>query len=289
MTIQILVLLLTRTDTPTTGGLETIFDEGNGTCNGHATLALVLSVLWSSFTSIKMQTKLTILEKGFCPTSSKLVLVAWATFATLKRLLSLVTLFIPSMGLFSLLHHWKWEQVPFHVRIQNAKEGFISPEDKISLQGLNDTVLWSDLDRTDYSDPQYPVPPPYTHYTILTLQETFIALVGLSFFQFITTWVIKVWNSKDFKEEPFKTNKLIHLLENLNFASPYKDWDDGDFSIQEFKERAKAVRKEVFWTQAIHFISSFVMLIPLWYTGKMSSKPMCILQYSNPKSPSFPD
>ena len=289
VTIQILVLLLNRTDTPTTGGLETIFDGGNSSCYGNATQVLVLSVLWSIFTSIRMQAKFIFLEKGFCPTTSKLVVAAWATFATLRRILSLITVFIPSMGLFSLLHHWKWEQVPFDIRIELARKGIISSEDKISLLGLNETINWQGLDKTDYSDPKYPVPPSYAHYTLLTLQETFIALVGLSFVQLLATWVIKVWNSKHFKEEPFKTNKFIHLLENLNFASPYKDWDDGDFSIQEFKERAKAVRKEVFWTQAIHFISSFVMLIPLWYTGKMSSKPMCILQYSNPKFPSFPD
>ena len=173
------------------------------------------------------------------------------------------------MGLFSLLHHWKWEQVPFDIRIENAKKSLISPEDQISLLGLNDTVLWSELDRTDYSDPQYPVPPTYALYTLLTLQETFVTLIGLSFVQLLATLLIKVWTSKDFKNESSKTNKIIHLLENLNFASPYKDWDDGYFTAQEFKERARAVRKEVIGTQAIHFISTIVMLVPLWYTGKI--------------------
>lgn len=263
MTIQILVLLLNRTDTPTTGGLETIFDEGNAT-----TQVLVFSILWSIFTSIKMQTKFTILETGFCPTTSKLIVLAWATFATVRRILSLVTAFIPSMGLFGLLHHWKWEKVPFNIRRENAREGFISSEDKISLFGLNETVLWSDLDKTDYSDPQYPIPPHYSHYTLLTLQETFIALIGLSFVHLLATFVIKVWSSKDFKEEPHKINQLIHLLENLNYASPFKDWADGDFTIKEFQERAKAVKKEIIWSQAIHFISTIFMLVPLWYTGK---------------------
>ena len=267
VTIQILVLLLNRTDTPTTGGLETIFDEGNARCNGNATEVLVLSILWNIFTSIRIQAKFSILEKGYCRTASKLVVIAWATFATLRRILSLVTVFIPSMGLFGLLHHWKWEQVPFDIRIENAKKGLLTSEDQISLLGLNDTVLWSELDRTDYSDPQYPVPPPYYLYTLLSLQETFMALFGLSFLQLFATFVIKVCTSKDFREEPYKTNKIIHLLENLNFASPFKDWDEGDFTAQEFKERAQAVRKEVIGTQAIHFISTIVMLVPLWYTG----------------------
>ena len=218
-----------------------------------------------------------------------LVLHAWATFATLRRVLSLVTVFIPSMGLFSLLHHWKWEQVPFDIRIENAKKSLISPEDQISLLGLNDTVLWSELDRTDYSNPQYPVPPTYSLYTLLTLQETFVTLIGLSFAQLLATFLIKLRTSKDFKEESSKTNKIIHLLENLNFASPYKDWDDGDFTTQEFKQRARAVRKEVIGTQAIHFISTMVMLLPLWYTGKIEfhDKEACCKSLLKQPPPAF--
>ena len=118
VTIQILLLLLNRTDTPATGGLETIFDEGK---SYDATTVLVLSILWSLFSTIKTHTNLTILEKGFCPTTSKLVVLAWATFATLRRFLSLVALFIPSMGLFSLLHHFEWENIPFRIRQEYAK------------------------------------------------------------------------------------------------------------------------------------------------------------------------
>ena len=99
-----------------------------------------------------------------------------------------------------------------------------------------------------------------------------MALIGLSFIQLLLTFVIKVWISKDFKEEPHKTNKLIHLIENLNFSSPFKDWADGDFTTQEFQDRAKAVNKEVIWCQAIQFISTILMLVPLWYTGKMIKK-----------------
>ena len=157
VTIQILLLLLNRTETATTGGLETIFDEGK---SWDAQTILVLSVMFSLCSSIKSQTSLTIVEKGFCPTSSKLVALAWATFATLRRILSIVTVFIPSMGLFSLLHHWQWETVPYRFRIENAEQ--ISPEDNISLLGMKERIPWSMLDRWDYTNPQNPTPPPYS-------------------------------------------------------------------------------------------------------------------------------
>ena len=257
VTIQILLLLLNRTNTPTTGGLELFFDD--------ATTILILSVTWSIISAIKTHTNLTILDKGFCPTSSKLVVLAWAFCATLRRILSLVTLFIPSMGLCSLLHHWKWEKVPFHFRHEIANK--ISPWDKISLSGLNETVLWSQFDRWNYND-DIPSPPNYNVYTLLTLQQTFIALIVLTILQFIAIFVVKRCISTDFKEEEHTTNVFIHTVENLNFASPFRDWDDGDYSVQQFRQRAGAVRSEMIWTQAINFLATILMMVPLWYTGR---------------------
>ena len=257
VTISILLLLLNRTNTPTTGGLEAIFDQGK---TWSATSILALSVTWSIFSTIKTHTNLTILEKGFCPTTSKLVVLSWATFATLRRILSLVAVFIPSLGLYSILYHVKWEQVPYEIT------GSISPGEQIRLYGLNETFLWSQLYRWDYTGAE-PSPPKYDSYTILNLQHTFIALMVLSVLQFIAIIVVKICFSTEFREEEHKTNMVLHTLENLNFASPFRDWDDGDYSIQQFRERASAVRKEMVWTQAINFLVSMVMMVPLWYTG----------------------
>ena len=79
--------------------------------------------------------------------------------------------------------------------------------------------------------------------------------------------IVKSCISTDFREEEHKTNKFIHTLENLNFASPYRDWDDGDYSVQQFRQRAGAVRREMIWTQAINFIATLLMMVPLLYTG----------------------
>ena len=86
----------------------------------------------------------------------------WGTVASLRRVLSIIALFIPSLGLFSILHHWQWEQIPFKVRLEYARRGFLTPEDKIALYGLNETIYWTELDRWDYSDPQDPHPPFYS-------------------------------------------------------------------------------------------------------------------------------
>ena len=175
------------------------------------------------------------------------------------------------MGLFSLLHHFEWDQVPFRMRQEYAKRFTVSPDDKIRLYGLGETIYWSDLDRFDYTDPDHPTPPTYSTYTLLSLQNTFIALIILSILQFISIFAVKIWISKDFRKEYHWTNKGIHVLENLNFASPFADWDDGDFSIQEFKERARDVSKEMILTQAVNFSAAMTMLVPLWFTGSNKS------------------
>ena len=104
----------------------------------------------------------------------------------------------------------------------------------------------------------------------MTLKETFVGLILLSILQFLAIFVVKIYNSQDFRLETHKTNMVIHTFENLNFASPFRDWDDGDYSIKQFRERAGAVRSEMIWTQMINFLTTMLMAVPLWYTGEES-------------------
>ena len=125
VTIQVLILLLSQTETATTGGLETVFNQ---TFLGlDAETVLYLSIAWSLLSCVRIHTKMIALEKGFCKFSTEFFIFVWGTFATLRRVLSIIALFIPSLGLFSILHHWRWEQIPFRVRLEFAKRGFLNP------------------------------------------------------------------------------------------------------------------------------------------------------------------
>ena len=61
----------------------------------------------------------------------------------------------------------------------------------------------------------------------------------------------------------------VHALENCNLPSPWQDWDRVSGSPDLHKEAYVRVRKEVFSTLGINFVSHCLMLIPLWYTGKL--------------------
>ena len=200
--------------------------------------------------------------------TSKILIFAWGTFASLRRILSLIVLFIPSMGLFNLLHHWKYEQIPFKVRLEYAKRFPIQPDDKIALYGLNETIYWSELDRWDYSNKENPAPPHYSLYSLLSLKFTFIFLLILSILQFLSIYAMKSFTSNDFQQEEHLVNKFIHILENINYATPYKDWDHGDLSINEFRKRFTNLKREMIATYAINFFFTIIMMIPLWFCGE---------------------
>ena len=188
--IQVLILLLARTETATTGGLTTVFNQEVFGLDPYTVLGL--SISWSILSCVRMHTKMIALEKGFCKFSTQIFIFVWGTFAILRRILSIIAMFIPSLGLFSLLHHWRWEQIPYKARLEYARRGFLTPEDKIGLYGLNETIYWSELDHWNYTDPQDPQPPSYSIYTGMSLKETFFAGAALLVVHFITLLIMKV-------------------------------------------------------------------------------------------------
>ena len=270
VTVQILILLLFKTETPTTGGLTTIFDQ---TAFGiDPTTFFILSTSWSILSCVRMHTKLISIEKGFCKFTSKLFIFVWGVFATLRRVLSLVGLFIPSLGLFSILNHWKWDQIPFKSRLDYAKIQSISPNDQIKLFGVNETLFWSDLDRWDYTDPNNPTAPHYSDYTLLSLKQTFLAGAGLLVIHILCLLIVKTLTSPEFKRKGNLTNKLVHIMSNVNLATPYSDWDVGDYSIEEYEVRFWCTVKEMIATFSINIFVTVMMMLPMCYTGNMNFK-----------------
>ena len=175
----------------------------------------------------------------------------------------MVCFFIPSLGLFSILYHYKAEQKPFNLWQKYDK----TQMDRIVLYGLNETVTWGDLDRWDYSNSTEGTPPHYTEYTGLTLKWTFGLFFLITAAQFVTTLIVKICTSEKFCRRENYLNKLIHLLLSLNMASPFEDWDMGRLTTREYKKRQKLTQTEMAWSLSVNIIFSLAMMVPLWYTG----------------------
>ena len=142
--LQILLLLLATSETPTTGGLEAIFKQSSFLgipMDPKAVLALFVS--WSLRTCVFLHLKSVATEKGFIQTTSKIAVFLWGLFAVMRRVLTLVAFFIPSLGLFSILYHWQAELIPFRVRLEYASS--VTVEDLIKLRGMNESIYWSFL------------------------------------------------------------------------------------------------------------------------------------------------
>ena len=79
--------------------------------------------------------------------------------------------------------------------------------------------------------------------------------------------VIEIYTSKAFSVKNDILNKFLHLLLCLNIAYPFEDWDQGRFSVKQYKERHIKTNIEMAWCLSVNIFSSFLMLTPLWYTG----------------------
>ena len=63
-------------------------------------------------------------------------------------------------------------------------------------------------------------------------------------------------------------NKVIHILQCANFPFPYVDWDEGFFSIEEYRRRYKRVEREMLVSSLVTSGFSILTLIPIWFMGK---------------------
>ena len=268
--MQIVLLLMATTETATTGGLESFFEKDSFLgIKASPTTVLTVSVIVSITSAILRRVKIVVTEKGFLRVKPKLAIFIWTLCATVRRVLSFIIFFTPSLGLFDLLYHWKAEAYPFKFRTNHAKKFNTPPNPaaKIELFNMTETVYWSEYDRWDYSDPQHPAPPSYKLYTGLNLQETFAMFFVILILHYMSLLLVKIRTSEEFRKPGNVFEKTIHLLENVNFPMPYRDWDQGSHSVSEFRRRYSNTEREMIGSFAVTIFFTMAMFSPLLYTG----------------------
>ena len=276
--LHIILLLLTNTGTATTSGLQTYFQK-NTILGLDSSIVLGCSIAWSLKTSVTLHIQTINKQKVFGGYSQSFSVGLWALVATARRALSTVCFFVPSLGLMDILYHWRAEQHVFSIKRDYM---MIHPNDTVQLFNMTGKLLWSDvnrwfwmddagsgLDRWNYfGDPAEPTPPPYTLYTGFTLQWTFALFFMLMFFHCISMAMTKSATSEEFREHGSQFNKCLHILQNINFAFPWSDWDEGVFSKEEFQRRYTNTESEMLLSCAVNSFFSIIMVIPIWFTGK---------------------
>ena len=263
--IQVILLLVARTLTKTNGGLEVFFEQTE--ILGLSTDSLlIISILISFKTCVTLHFKQIKTDKEFLPFTSQVFVFLWGLFASAKRVMAMVAVFVPSLGLFSVLYHWKAEQIPFVMREEGAVWDFLTPNDTLELNGLRERVFWRELDRTDWTDPDNPVFAPYTAYTGLTLGQTFVAFLLLFYLHLLAVVAVKIFTSESIRGAG-KLELLRHCLENMNIPVPHQDFDVREGGVGDYRARRSRVNREMFWLMLVNFTVNILMLTPLIYTG----------------------
>ena len=214
--LQVIILLLTNTETGTVylPGLNAITSSTFFGIKFSPEVFLGISIFWSTKSCILLQIKSISVEKGFMPAMTQIIVTFYATFGTIRRILAIVMFFVPSFGLFSILHHWQEEQIPFKIRFEFPDK--TKPNDPIALYNISDPIFWGDYDRWNLTDLENPKAPPYEIYTGLSLAHTFFAFIGLSIFHFICILLVKISKGTDFKRKKKLFAKFRETLKVKN-------------------------------------------------------------------------
>ena len=271
MALQVTLLLLTQTKTATVGGFEAYFGRDSlfGVKIKPSDL-IILSVVWSLKTLILMHVKSLSLEKVYFSFKVKVVAFFWGLVSCVKRVLVIVSFFVPSLGLLDLLWHWHAEQYPFQVRLNLAKRSNMTPSQdaKIELYNMTEEVAWSDLDRWSYENPQDPEAPHYTLYTGLTAKWTLASFFIILFLHLVAVLLVKMNTSDEFRMgKGTWFQKSNHVLSNTNIPRPFRDWDYGNLTLEEHRRRYKRTEKEMLCLFLVNTVFSLMLLVPLWYLG----------------------
>ena len=262
---QILLLLLSITKTETTSGLETVLQKSSLFGISSQTL-LILSVLISLKTLIFLHIKWIEVEKAVLGFTSKIMILFWATFASGRRITAIICFFVPSLGLCDLLFHWKAEHINFFRSRFYAENDWINPNATLDMYNLNRTVLWSEIDRWNYTDPEKFQHPDYTVYTGLTMGGYFFLFLAIMVVQIFAIIIVKVLSVDGLKWKDW-FDLVLHCLENSNIPFPWRDWDQGGGNLYEYRRRFKNVNKEMMWTMIVNLFFHLLLMTPLLFTG----------------------
>ena len=284
VSLQLLLVFLSWSDTPTTGGLEFLYEQADIFGISGETLIIIMTC-WSFKTCILSIMNTAKTMKGFLPITSQLMIIIWSIIATGRRIMAIIVFFLPSLGLFSILNHWKAEQLPILVRLEAFEDKVMTPDDVIQLNNMSKEIPWTSIDRWTYSatDPDDHQPPHYSLYTGLALGHTFVTFLVLMALHLISITMVKIKTVKNINKENW-FNVFVHSIENLNLPFQYKDWADTDnLTVVEFKNRLREMNIEMVYSFIINIVFNMMMFVPLWWTGSKIRSYICtILMFSFP-------
>ena len=284
ITIQVLMLFLSPAYSTfvTHSGLQAVFENDPGAIqrevqsrieniSGKESLNeqsssltewfLVLSILWSmktmGTTYIKMKAEGKV---GMLGAPAKVLLAVRALLVYSVRLSCVVAFFGPFLGLFNVLAHWRAEQMVLDFKVYNRSHIYNS---SLKRNGLSIEEVY----RANYADPENPLPPSYKLYTQIGLGASFALFLVVIALQGLVNLFLERKLSPDFRAAKW-TSKLQHLVESVNKADSFSDWDTVQGTPSELRKRWWKVMNETIVMIGVQLATNMALLVPLWVTSK---------------------
>ncbi len=259
--IQLTMLLLSRTKYPVASGLQRIFKSDSG--DADADVMLMLSVCWSFKTCVSSFLKIHSEQKArMLSWVSKLVLAIRALLFSVTRIGCVVAFFGPFLGLGDCMAHWHAEGIQ------------LDPEILENLRSSTGSVQYWDRKTVDLMYREQLDPP--TNYTLVTLQAAFFIFLGVLLLHGIAILILKMSVSIHFQSTSW-LNKLGHVVESLHVPDVYKDFDvdmnpEEERSPEDYRKSYNSVLKETLWMSSLQTVSNLLLLVPLLVTGESKER-----------------
>ena len=178
-----------------------------------------------------------------------------------------MTYYSPHLGLLGIMDHYQAERIPLDretwMMFNDTFYQYWNPIEE-EFQSINISQLF----RSDYSKiNEFPMPPPTTNYTIISLGTSFATFWAMFLAYSIMLAVMKYFVSNEFKRASF-WEKLQNVIEALNIPEAYDDWDtDNELDLDGHLQKWKKVLSEMMLMVFMQLITNLMLLVPFFVAG----------------------
>ena len=227
---------------------------------------LILANIWSLFSGWRSFIRGMSSSKDRFPLLSQVVLAGHVGLSMISKVVASLLFLTPSLGLFDCLRHYQGLLMPYEIVELSSSRPKTYGKLNVSTDfgSYSDvTFLWSQLTPYDYSNPSKPQKPEITIFTVFDEEQMLPCLWILFVIQvFFIMAAKRLTNPKLFKKLHF-LKMLTHCFENIWIPGPLQDWDHGQSTLDEYKQKRTQIDIEIGASIFVNLMMNILMLAPL--------------------------
>ena len=125
------------------------------------------------------------------------------------------------------------------------------------------TFSWAQLTQHDYSDPLKPQKPKITIFTVHDQEQMLPCLWIIFVIQVFFIMAAKQLTNPKLFKKLHVLKMLTHCFENIWIPGPLQDWDHGESTLDEYKQKRTQIDIEIGASIFVNLMMNILMLAPL--------------------------